>query len=208
LSFEYYLDKIKIITNCGYGNNISKKAVLLSRLTSAQSTLCLNDLSVVRFERNKLLNSAFGNSLKDSFKIFEKHHAIDTMFVGASGFHDAYLNNFGYIHKREIKINKKNGNLFGVDELIRKKENTNIKFNIFFHLYPRINAVKTIGGNSILIQINKNKSLIFTSREHQLSIERSIFLGGNKILNNLCITISGKLSNENKVINWELKKNI
>ncbi len=35
LSFEYYLDGEKIITNCGFGSNISSKAELLSRLTSA-----------------------------------------------------------------------------------------------------------------------------------------------------------------------------
>ncbi len=43
LSFEYFLDDSKIITNCGFGNQISFKAELLSRLTSAQSTLTLND---------------------------------------------------------------------------------------------------------------------------------------------------------------------
>ena len=208
LSFEYYVDNKKIITNCGYGYNISKKATLLSRLTSAQSTLCVNDVSVVRFERNKLLNSVFGNSLKDTFEVTQKDTMSNELEAKASGCHDAYINNYGYIHKREIKINKKCGDLFGFDELIRKRENTIIKYNIFFHLYPGVSAFKTIGGNNILIQINKNKSLIFSSREHKLSIEKSIFLGGNKILNNLCIIISGKLNNESRIINWEIKKNI
>ena len=57
LSFEYYLDNRKIITNCGFGSNISPKAELISRLTSAQSTMTLNDTSVTKFERNTLLNS-------------------------------------------------------------------------------------------------------------------------------------------------------
>ena len=65
-----------------------------------------------------------------------------------------------------------------------------------------------MGGNSILIQIKKNKSLIFTSLEHKLSIEKSIFLSGKKILDNTCITISGNLVNKNKSFNWEIKKNI
>ena len=39
-------------------------------------------------------------------------------------------------------------------------------------------------------------------------IEKSIFLGGYKILDNTCITISGNLVNKNKVIFWEIKKNI
>ena len=57
LSFEYFIENRKIITNCGFGNKISKKAKLISRLTSAQSTLCLNDLSVAKFERNSLINN-------------------------------------------------------------------------------------------------------------------------------------------------------
>ena len=71
LSFEYFLDEIKIVTNCGFGANISSKAELLSRLTSAQSTLTLNDTSVTKFERNKLINKVFGNSIKNVFKISE-----------------------------------------------------------------------------------------------------------------------------------------
>ena len=69
LSFEYYLDGKKIITNCGFGSNISSKAELLSRLTSAQSTLTLNDTSVTKFESNIFINRVFGNSIKNTFKI-------------------------------------------------------------------------------------------------------------------------------------------
>jgi len=39
-------------------------------------------------------------------------------------------------------------------------------------------------------------------------LEKSIFLGRNKIINNFCITISGNLNNnENKHVTWELKRN-
>ena len=67
LSFEYYLNDKKIITNCGFGSAISSKAELLSRLTSAQSTLTINDTSVSKFERNKTINRVFGNSIKKYF---------------------------------------------------------------------------------------------------------------------------------------------
>ena len=65
-----------------------------------------------------------------------------------------------------------------------------------------------MSGNSALIQISKNKSLIFTISDENLEIEKSIFLGGKKILDNTCITISGNLVNKNKTFNWEIKKNI
>ena len=81
-------------------------------------------------------------------------------------------------------------------------------YSIRFHLYPGISAVQTMGKNSILIQLEKNKSLLFTSSGENLILEKSIFLGRNQIINNFCMTISGSLNNsENKNIAWELKKN-
>ena len=65
-----------------------------------------------------------------------------------------------------------------------------------------------MSGNSALIQLSKNKSLLFTASGENLEVEKSIFLGGKKISDNTCITISGNLVNKNKSINWGIKKNI
>jgi len=210
LSFEYFIDNYKIITNCGFGNKISQKAQLISRLTSAQSTVCLNDSSVVKFERNNLINNTFGASIKSSFKVFDFSFDESMNDIIISAKHDAYKDNFNYLHERIIKINKKNGNLLGKDNLISMDNYNSLinSYNIRFHLYPGINAVQTMGKNSILIQIEKNKSLIFTANGEDISLEKSIFLGRNQIINNSCITVSGTLKkNENKNIQWAFKKN-
>ena len=208
LSFEYYLDGEKIITNCGFGSNISSKAELLSRLTSAQSTLTLGDTSVTRFERNKLINRIFGNSIKNTFKINNLDFAEDKNQIKFIASHNGYEKKFGCIHKREISINKLNGKLIGCDEIIKKKDGKPLNYSLRFHLYPGLTAVKTMGGNSVLIQISKKKSLIFTIIDGSILLEKSIFLGGNKILDNTCVTVSGNLVNKNKTIHWEIKKNI
>ena len=78
----------------------------------------------------------------------------------------------------------------------------------FFHLNPKLSVVKTISGNSALIQISKNKSLLFTIYDENLDIEKSIFFGERKIIDSNCITISGNLVNKNKIFNWEIRKNI
>ena len=65
-----------------------------------------------------------------------------------------------------------------------------------------------MSGNSALIQITKNKSLIFTVNDENLEIEKSIFLGEKKIIDSVCITINGNLVNKNKIFNWEIRKNI
>ena len=208
LSFEYFFEKQKIITNCGFGVNISKKALLVSKLTSAQSSLCINNTSVVKFERNKVLNRAFGVSLKNNFKISDIKLEENDSEIKVFASHDAYIKNYGYKHKREIFMDKKKNCVSGIDHIIVDKNGKNVDYSIHFHLFPGINAIKTRGGNNILIQFKKNKSLVFSANKQNLNVEKSIFLGGNKILNNFCIVISGKLINNEETISWDIKKNI
>ena len=206
LSFEYSNDGDKIITNCGYGRKISKKIQLLSKFTSAQSTLCINNTSVVKFKKNTLVNKAYGSTISNSFKIFDVDRAEDKTNIIISATHNAYLDKFGYLHKRTIKFFKKNNDIIGNDHLIKKNGSSNVEFSIRFHLYPGINTVKTISGKSILLQINKNKSWMFSSENRKINIEKSLFLGGNKALNNQCIVIYGNTEDEDVNIEWKLKK--
>jgi uncharacterized heparinase superfamily protein len=208
LSFEYFLDGVKIISNSGFGSNISYKAELLSRLTACQSTLTLNDTSVNKFERNKLINKVFGNSIKDSFKVYNLDISNENNLISCSAEHNGYENNFGCIHKREIFLDKEKNYLKGIDHIFKKKDGIPIRYVFRFHINPELTVVKTMSGNSALIQISKNKSLIFTISDEVLEIERSIYLGGKKKLDNTCITISGNLVNKNKSFNWEIRKNI
>ena len=157
LSFEYFLDEIKIVTNCGFGANISSKAELLSRLTSAQSTLTLNDTSVTKFERNKLINKVFGNSIKNVFKISELNFSDDKSQIKSTAKHNGYEKNFGCIFKRQIAIDKATSNILGCDEITKEKNGRPLSFDLRFHLYPGLTAVKTMSGNSALIQLSKNK---------------------------------------------------
>ena len=120
LSFEYYMDGEKIITNCGFGSNISPKAKLLSRLTSAQSTLTINDTSVTRFERNKIVNKIFGNSIKNTFKVSNINFVESDKNLKLTASHNGYEQNFGCTHTREISINKQTKNLFGSASLRSK----------------------------------------------------------------------------------------
>ena len=207
-SFEYFLDGTKIITNCGFGKNISSKAELISRLTASQSTLTINDTSVTRFERNKLINRTFGNSIKNTFKTFDVEIINNQNISGCSMTHDGYEKNFNCLHKRQIYLDLKNNTLKGTDYIFKKKDGLPVRYTFRFFLSPELTAIKTMGGNSALIQITKNKSLLFNIKDENLEIDKGIFLGGKKILDNTCITISGNLVNKDKVFNWEIKKKI
>ncbi len=207
LSFEYFLDGIKIVTNSGFGANISRKAEMLSRLTACQSTLNINDTSVTNFEKIEMINRIFGNSIQNTFKSFDFLPKNENDLVGCSATNNGYEKKFGCIHKREIYIDKASNYLKGVDHIFKSKDGYPIRYAFRFHINPDLSVVKTMSGNSALIQISKNKSLIFSINNENLEIEKSIFLGGKKIVDNACITISGNLVNKNKTFYWEIRKN-
>ena len=165
LSFEYFFDGQKIITNGGFGVNISNKARLLSRFTSSQSTLCLNDTSIVGFEKNNLMNNTYGFLIKRDFKILNLENTNNINEIQIKAGHDAHLKNFGCLHNRTISIDKINDKIVGQDKLTRKNLSVKIKYDIRFHLYPGLAAVQTIGGNNLLVQINKNNALLFSTNE-------------------------------------------
>ena len=206
LSFEYSSDKDKIITNCGYGRRISKKFQILSKFTSGQSTLCIDDTSVVKFKKSNLINKAYGSTISNSFKIFDVERKEDKINIVISATHNAYLEKFGYLHKRKINFFKKSNSIEGSDYLIKKNEGINVGFSIRFHLYPGINTVRTLSGKSILLQTNANKSWVFSSDELAIDLEKSLFFGRNKALKNKCIVIYGKTMNQDVNVNWKLKK--
>ena len=95
LSFEYFLDGTKIITNSGFGGHISKKAELLSRLTACQSTLTINETSITKFEKNEMINRVFGNSIQNSFKSFDVTEINESDLIGCSASNNGYEKKFG-----------------------------------------------------------------------------------------------------------------
>ena len=208
LSFEYFLDGIKIITNSGFGGHISKKAELLSRLTACQSTLTINETSITKFEKNEMINKVFGNSIQNSFKSFNISEINENDIIGCSASNNGYESKFGCTHKREIYLDKKENYLKGIDHILKARDGYPIRYAFRFHINPEFSVIKTMSGNGALIQISKNKSLLFTINNENLDIEKSIFLGEKKIIDSNCITISGNLVNKNKILNWEIRKNI
>ena len=170
--------------------------------------MTINDTSITKFERSKLINRVFGNSIKNTFKIQELEFKNDESYIGCLVSHNGYEKNFSCSHKREIYLDHKNNYLRGVDHILKKSDGIPIRYIFRFYLNPELAAVKTISGNSALIQISKNKSLLFRVNNESINIEKSIYLGGKKILDSTCITISGNLVNKNKSFNWEIKKKI
>ena len=85
------------------------------------------------------------------------------------------------VSKRELYIDKKDNYLKGIDHILKVKDGYPIRYAFRFHINPELSVVKTMSGNSALIQISKNKSLLLQLNDENIEIEKSIFLGEKKL---------------------------
>ena len=122
-----------------------------------------------------MINKVFGNSIQNSFKSFDFFSKNENGILGCSASNNGYEKNFGCIHKREVYVDKENDFLKGIDHIIKEKDGYPIRYVLRFHINPDLSVIKTISGNSALIQISKNKSLIFTVNGDNLEIEKVYF---------------------------------
>ena len=207
LAFELISKGKKIICNTGYAKHLDSKFSLLSRSTAAHSTLYLNDSSSSLFQKNIAIKKVYGNSLIQSHKILEKKLIENEKNYHLFATHNGYEKKYGYLHKRSINILKKESKIYGTDELQKTKKKSNIVYYfIRFHIYPGIKIVKTKGGNSVLMSLPNGEGWLLKATENNLDIEKNIFLGRKKIINNECICISGSTNNSNLSINWQIEK--
>ena len=71
------------------------------------------------------------------------------------------------VFKREIHLDHNNNKLIGIDNISKKSNGIPIRYVFRFHLNPELSMIKTMSGNSALIQISKNRSLIFTVKDEE-----------------------------------------
>ena len=208
LSFELISNKQKIICNSGYAKNLSPKFSSLSRSTAAHSTLYLNDTSSCIFQKNKMINKVYGNSLLEKLKIVDKNYIENKDFYSLSASHNGYEKKFGYIHTRSIKILKNKDEIFGHDQLKKTQNYSNpAVYSVRFHIYPDVKIVKTKSENSVLIKLPNGEGWLLQSDTNIFQIEKNIFFGNkNKIINNESISIFGTTSESLASIKWKIER--
>ena len=120
-----------------------------------------------------------------------------------------YSNNnkkFNTIHERDIEYYPEQFKFVGTDKIINKKSNSNIKFDIRFHLEPDIKLMKTQDNKAILIELN-DEGWKFTCDNYDINIDNGLYFGiKNSYTQNQNIFISGITSKKNENITWQLNK--
>ncbi len=202
LSFEFISNKNKIICNSGYFQNYKHQLNLISKSTACHSSLNIENTSSVCFSKD----SSGVNKINNSLKIFDKKVLKNDDYWSFEASHNGYNKKFGIIHHRKIEFFNKTAKLCGLDKIKKKNNFKEANFEIRFHLSPFSKVMKTQDGRSIYIGLG-NEGWRFTSLNNEISFETGLYFGNkNNFIENQNILISGKIIDEEILINWEMEK--
>ena len=201
LSFEIITNGKKLISNCGYYEGKNEKLVKLSKSTAAHNTLAIDNNSSCKFKRFKN-NYLINNGLK----ILKKNIVYEKNYWKINASHNGYVKKYNAIHERGIEYYPEQFKFIGNDKILIKKSNSNIKFDIRFHLEPNIKLMKTQDNKTIFIELD-DEGWKFTCDNFNINIDNGLYFGiKNSYTHNQNIFISGVTSSKNENITWQLNK--
>tara|TARA_A100001011_G_scaffold399116_1_gene506304 strand:+ start:30 stop:1634 length:1605 start_codon:yes stop_codon:yes gene_type:complete len=200
LSLEIISNGKKLISNCGYHKESNIKLNEISKSSAAQSTLVIDDNSSCKF--SKIDNSWL---VKSSLKILKKNTVFKKNYWKINSSHDGYQKKYKAIHEREIEFFPEEWKFIGTDKII-KKLNVSYKFDIRFHVEPKVKLMKTQDNKTILIELD-DEGWKFTCDKYNINIDNGLYFGNkNSYSDNQNIFISGISHNQTESIKWEIKK--
>ncbi|WP_390920737.1 heparinase II/III family protein [Neorhizobium turbinariae] len=175
LSFEMSSGRHRFIINSGtpkYGSRSYREA---ARSTAAHSTVTLNETSSSRFSKSRLTGPLIIGGVSDvQVERWEDPHGND--WLRAS--HDGYLNEFGYLHQREIGLAAKGNKIKGHDRLIvpegKPTRDEILSVAARFHIHPAI-ALSRQDNESVRMRAPDGETWIFTAPGLHVMIDEDIF---------------------------------
>ena len=200
LSFEIISNGKKLISNSGYFYNKKNKLNILSKSTALQNTLTINDYSSCSFKKKEKSDFIINRGLK----ITKKNIVFEDNYWKISAAHDGYSQKFGSIHEREVEFYPEQMKFVGIDKILKKDPDKDIKFDIRFHLDPNTKVMKTQNNKSILIEL-EDEGWKFSCDNFDINIDNGLYFGGkNSYKENQNIFISGMTNLTEQTIRWEI----
>ncbi|MBL8551746.1 MAG: heparinase II/III family protein [Hyphomonadaceae bacterium] len=181
LAFELSTGRDRLIVNVGAARELAPDWRAAARATNGHSTLALDDSLSAEFSKPKRgRGAAYPLEFAFSSKRMEEE---DGVHIEAR--HEGYREEFGFVHRRFLFMDKEGRNVRGADELGRplndgKSPNLQaIPFAVRFHLHPSVRAEWAAPREPRLITPGGAIWRLRTDAT-RVAIEDSIYLAGRQ----------------------------
>lgn len=176
LSFEMSSGKHRFIINSGSPRFAGEKLRQMARATAAHSTVTVGDMSSSRMARSRFLGPLIVGGVG---KVDVKRGTAADGSDHLSAIHDGYLDPFGLLHEREIRINATGTKIVGRDRFLQASgdpltKNPREPAIARFHIHPAITLVP-IDEHSIRLEASDGESWIFSAPAGNPVIAEDVF---------------------------------
>lgn len=184
LSFELSWKLQRLVINCGLPAVNKENWRQVARQTAAHSTVTFNDKSSCRFLESgpfrKLLAGIPIVAGPRDVRISRDENA-DGVVLRAS--HDGYVDDFGVVHTRSIRLSHDGRVLDGEDSFAPPAGRTlsvsvGDEYAVRFHLHPAIKANRLSDGRGVILLMPDKEVWTFATLADVVQLEESVYLAG------------------------------
>lgn len=204
LSFEFSNGTQRIVVNCGSGDDKWSGAL---RATAAHSTVAIADTSMAGMLSPGMARDLLGPRLLGGPTHIDTQRRETANGWRVEASHDGYLSEFGIVHERSLTLAPDGGMLTGSDKLVPKGRirKQAVPFAVRFHIHPDVRVSSSQGGG-VLLKLPGGEGWRFRTGGGALSIEESIYLGGEIARRCEQLVVSGAVGSEPVEIDWVFER--
>jgi uncharacterized heparinase superfamily protein len=183
LSFELSTGDQALLVNAGAPRLADAGKRSLARATANHNTLCLNEQSSSKLIRNPRLERQLGNPpLAHPDRVTCEVRQLDECVV-AEMTHDGYVDRFGLVHTRRLRLDATGRKLEGKDTLSEASSVMrfawDLPFAVHFHLHPAVSIRIMPTADSAELMLASGEQWRLTAAGAALTIEQSTHFADN-----------------------------
>jgi uncharacterized heparinase superfamily protein len=185
LAFELSSQQHRLVVNCGLPGTNRESWRQFARTTAAHSTVTLNDSSSCRFLASGSLQRLLGVPIvagPTDVPVAREDRGDGTLLRAS---HDGYVQRYGIVHQRTIRLATNGGRLDGEDAFLPAHGESlpgdaPDDFAIRFHLHPAVKASRLTDGHSVMLMLPDRQVWSFTAYEERVDVEEGVYLAATE----------------------------
>ena len=201
LSFEFSVDRQRLVVNCGSGVDRAREWISAMRVTAAHSVLAVDDT-------NNIALVGARERVAEAPASWAERNDDETGNAWLDVTHEGYAHNFGLHHQRRLYLAASGDDLRGEDSLISVLTDAIERpFRVRFHLHPDVEASLVQSGEQALIRLPSGDGWRFRASGAVVALEDSVYLGRrDEIRRTQQLVVSGAISGPGASVKWAFRK--
>lgn len=204
LAFEFSDGPARIVVNCGYPADGSKRWIYAASGPAAHNTLSLDGYAIEKVQ-SALVRWAGGFRQKET-----ERRGISETGTHGTLFHGGNVLDGNLLHERDLYLSIAGDDFRGEDRFVRDTAGnpalTGLPYTLRFHLHPSVKATLSQDGETVMLMLANRTAWRFAAKGCVIDLTDSVYLAGlPQPRRTQQIVLKGVIGRHDRV-NWAFKR--